>query len=403
MYIQPRLFFLFMRMPMFKFLAFLSIFLIAAANAKADDMSLIDLFGEEPKKQEYAAPTTKKEKHESPTPAKEEKVEVDKKGTFSFLNFSFLGNKDKKPELNRQKDEPQETFVERMTRMAEEGDVDACLTLGYMYLYGENGVESNPQKAFKYYSMAASQEDKIAINNLGSLYFSGIGVEKNTLKAAQMFNKAAKLGNHEAALNLAVIYLGTPSANSAKDSIVPLLQQAANGGNVIAKYILGYSYYRGFLLPKDDYKSFELLQAAATEFDEAQYQLAMRYMKAEGTPRNYGNAVKYLKQSAHQGNTDAMLAIANILAAGTSYQKNEYEAYIWFNIASAYQIKEAAEKRDILEKVLTIADLLQAQATSEAFKEKPTETTAYVRSTFGNNVTSFIDNNISRPSRRKSF
>ena len=65
-----------------------------------------------------------------------------------------------------------------MTRLAEEGDVDACLTLGYMYLYGENGVARDPERAFKYYSMAAAQEDKIAVNNLGSLYYSGIGTEK---------------------------------------------------------------------------------------------------------------------------------------------------------------------------------------------------------------------------------
>lgn len=52
--------------------------------------------------------------------------------------------------------------------------------------------------------MAAAQNDSIAVNNVGSLYYSGVGTEKNYLKAAAMFDRAAKLGNVEASVNLAV-------------------------------------------------------------------------------------------------------------------------------------------------------------------------------------------------------
>ena len=54
-----------------------------------------------------------------------------------------------------------------------------------MYLYGEDGVPVDYKKAFTYYNMAAAQNDPIAVNNLGSLYFSGIGTEKNFTKAAR--------------------------------------------------------------------------------------------------------------------------------------------------------------------------------------------------------------------------
>ncbi len=79
------------------------------------------------------------------------------KECFLFSIFSFLKSKEKAAEFTRQPEEPQENFLDRMTRLAEEGDVDACLTLGYMYLYGENGVARDPERAFKYYSMAAAQ------------------------------------------------------------------------------------------------------------------------------------------------------------------------------------------------------------------------------------------------------
>lgn len=390
---------------MLRFLIIFSLIVFTSSVSFANDASLIDLFGDEPKK-EATKPQSEETKvlekiKESKKEDTGEKVKVDDEGMFSFLNFSFSRNKEKAKELGRKKDEPQETFIERMTRQAEEGDVDACITLGYMYLYGENGVDYNAEKAFKYYSMAASQNDKIAINNLGSLYFSGIGTEQDVAMAAQMFDKAAKLGNNEAAVNLAFIYLSTSRMENVRDNILQLLIQASEGGNITAQYMLGYAHHKGYIVPKDDKKAFELLRLAASEYDEAQYQLALRYMRAEGVPRNYGNAVRYLTQAANQGNVRAMMTLGNILAAGTSYQKNEFQAYTWFNIASVYNIAEAAKKRDTLEKILKIEEVLQAQTAAETFKEKPTEMTSYIRQTFGNDISGFLDKTMDRRPRRR--
>jgi len=373
-----------------------SVFSLPAA-ANNDDMSLIDLFGEEASAENQALPETapKAKAAQQDETATADKAE-EEDGIFSFLNFSFLRDKKKAAEFTRKEGEAQESYLDRMTRKAEEGDSDASLTLGYMYLYGKNGVEADATKAFQYYSMAATQGDKIAINNLGSLYFSGIGTEKDVLKAVQMFEKAAKMGNNEAAVNLAFIYLSTPSINNVRDNITDLFQQAAEGGNITAQYMLGYAYNRGYLVEKDNKKSFDLLKNAANEFDEAQFELAQRYMNAEGTPRNYGNAVKYLTRAAHQGNVKAMAELGNILAAGKAYQQNNYQAYIWFNVASVYNFPGAAEKRDILEKTLKIEEVLQAQAAAESFKEKPTEITDYIRKSFGRDIAAFIENAMKR-------
>ena len=216
-----------------------------------------------------------------------------------------------------------------------------------------------------------------------------------------MFDKAAKLGNGEAAINLAFIYL-TSSANVPNSRIFELLQQAADTGNITAQYMVGYSYYQGFAVQKNYKKAFDLIKQAAVSFDEAQYELAQRYINAEGTPRNYGNAVKYLTEAAHQGHIQAMMDLGDILAMGTSYQKNEYQAYIWFNIASVYGIEGAAEKRDDLEKILKIEEVLQAQAAAETFKEKPSEMTQYIRQTFGTNLSGYIDKKVGYVKPKKS-
>ena len=258
------------------FIALLSLIFTFPAVADENEPSLIDLFGEEEKKEqvekEREAPDlfSKAAKEETKKAESEEvKEEVDEKGMFSFLNFSFLRDKDKAKEFTRKDDEPKESYEERMTRLADEGDVDACLTLGYMYLYGEGGMQSDSEKAFKYYSMAADKGDKIAMNNLGSLYYSGIGTKKDVRQAIKLFDEAAKLWNTEAAVNLAFIYLtsGATDNPTVKSAVVKLFNQAANGDNITAQYMMGMIYYNGFGITKNDDKAFQMLRMAASQYD----------------------------------------------------------------------------------------------------------------------------------------
>ncbi len=381
---------------MFRYIFVLSAFcLISFPSFSAEEEpSLMDLFGEETAKEQTVAP-----KDETPTdssvetPKEEKKEKVDDAGIFSFLNFSFLRKKEKTQEFTRKQNEPQENYLDRMTRLAEEqGDVEAALTLGYMYLYGENGVEPDDKKAFKYYKIAAQKNDIVALNNLGSLYFSGVGTDRDVEKASSLFKRAADLGNSEAAVNLAFIYLTSTRNMDAqlRSAVVRLFSQAAEGGNTTAQYMLGMIYYNGFGVAKNDDKAFIYLKKAASTFDEAQYQLALRYMNAEGTPRNYGNAVNNLARAAHQGHVPSMIMLGDILAAGVNYPKNEVDAYIWYNVASVYDAKNAGKKRDMQEKRLKIETLLQAQAKAEGFKVNPSEMTKYIHSTFGYELAKYV-------------
>lgn len=383
---------------MFRYILVLLAFcLISFPCFSADnEPSLMDLFGEETSKDQAIEPKKDEpsvQNVDSAAPAEEKKEKVDDAGIFSFLNFSFLRKKEKAQEFVRKENEPQENYLERMTRLAEEdGDVEAALTLGYMYLYGENGVEVDDGKAFKYYELAAAKDDVVALNNLGSLYFSGVGTNRDIEKAANLFKRAAKLGNSEAAVNLAFIYLTARGGTDAttRSEVVRLFSQAAEAGNTTAQYMLGMIYYNGFGVAKNDDKAFIYLKKAASSFDEAQYELALRYMNAEGTPRNYGNAVNNFIRAAQQGHVPSMIWLGDILAAGVNYPKNEVDAYAWYNIASVYDAENAAKKRDTLEKRLKIEVLLNAQARAEGFTPKPTEMTKYIHSTFGTELSKYV-------------
>lgn len=345
------------------------------------------------------------------TSASEQKIEVkqddkkvaDDRGIFSFLNFSFI----KKPALLENKtdtttEQPEanaqstpETPLQKIHRLAEEGNLESQLALGYMYLYGENGVTSDYAKAFKYYEMAAAQNDKIALNNLGSLYFNGIGTEVNYVKAAELFAQAAKLGSDDAAVNLAFIYLSGNNRSQNQQEAVELFRQAANAGNNTARFMLGYAYYKGFQVQQDYYKAVELMKISSdAQFDEAQYVLALMYINGQGIAKNYGNAVKYLSAAATQGNVPALMKLADILTEGTMYPRNLVRAHIMYNVASVLGAPDAAQKRDDLEQKLKLEELLPAQTAAEKFQPKPSELTSYIRQTFGNNIRRYIDENM---------
>ena len=341
----------------------------------------------EPQAEDKAASAVTEEQSAAPEQKAEPKEE--KKGFFSFLNFFKNDDESLKQEAAKN----QETFIEMLTRQANEGNVDAQLSLGYMYLYGDNAnnIAQDYQKSFEYYEMAAKQGDSVAINNLGSLYYSGIGTQKNMTKAAELFAQAADKGNEESALNLAFLYLSGNGVAQDNRKAMDYFVQAGQQGNLAAQFMLGYAYYRGFIVPQDYKRAFALMRKAAKAgYDDAQLFTGLMYLTGDGITKNYGNAVTYLGHAFLQGNINATVHLANIFAEGRVYPKNILQAYMMYSIAANNGVEDAATKRDALEKGLKIEELLQAQSAAEKFTPKPTELTTYIRNTFGSNIFSYI-------------
>ena len=317
------------------------------------------------------------------------KAGENEKSIFSFLNFKKAKKDEKKLESL---DEKQLSPMEKTIKLADEGDVNAQLLLGYSYLYGENGVKVDYDKSFEYYAKAAMQNDNVGLNNLGSLYYSGIGVSRNPAKAAILFEKAADLGNTEAAVNLGFILISGNGAQKNPTLAMDYFESAAKAKNPTAEFMLGYAYYTGKLRAQDYNKAAPLIRsAAAAGFDEAQYILAQMYMKGLGYPQNYGNAVKNLKLAVSQGSVEAMMILGNILALGEQYTKDVYTAHVMFNLAAVRGMPGAAERRSVLEEKMKIEEILQAQSEAESYTPKPSDLSNYIRQTFGNNVRYYID------------
>ena len=327
--------------------------------------------------------TSQEGKIDSPEEKKEDS------GIFSFLNFGKI--KKEAPKITVA-DEKRLSPFEQSVKLADGGDVNAQLLVGYSYLYGQNGASVDYDKAFEYYARAAMQNDNVGLNNLGSLYYSGIGVGRNTAKAAILFEKAAALGNAEAAVNLGFILISGNGVEKNTAEAMNLFEKASSADNVPARFMYGYALYTGKLRAQNFAAAAPLIRKAADAgFDEAQYVVALMYINGLGFPQHYGNAVRYLRRAAEQGNVEAMMTLGDIYARGEKYKKDVYLAHIFFNLAAVRGAPTAAEKRSVLEEKMKIEEVLQAQTEAENFREKVSEMTSYIRQTFGSNIRSFID------------
>ncbi len=350
---------------MFKLYALtvMSLFIAVTAKAQSGDLALFD------------------EKDET-----SQSVETPKKDD---ALFNFMGIKI--PNISFSSSTQEDNSVATITRRAENGDVAAQLQLGYAYLYGQEGLKIDYEKAFYFYELAANQNDPIGLNNLATLYYNGVGVKRSPKKAAEIFIKASKLGNADAATNLGFMYL---SGNGIEKDIAKgqqYLEQAASKGNVLAGFMTGYAYYKGFNRQINYHIAAPLIKKAADEgLDEAQLTIADMYIKGQGYPRNYNIAVKYLLKAYKQGNVEAMLLLGEIYSGKTKYPADLSVAYVMYSLASVRGVTTAYEKLQILESKLEADKVAQAQNETSQYSEQISQLTAYVRQTYGANLRHFL-------------
>ena len=87
-----------------------------------------------------------------------------------------------------------------LSPLAEQGDVRAQCTLGYMYKNGL-GIPHDYQEALKWYRKAAEQGDAKAQNNLGLMYARGHGVPLDYVEAHMWYYIAGANGSEKGARN----------------------------------------------------------------------------------------------------------------------------------------------------------------------------------------------------------
>ena len=157
--------------------------------------------------------------------------------------------------------------------------------IGKMYLYG-CGTEKTPDTAFKWLEKSAMSDNKYAQHTLGNMYCYGIGTEKDLSQSFDFYSKAARKGMPYSDYALAQMYY--------YGSGVEQNEKLAN--EHYSKALLSFLMY-----DKDD----KLL-----------YKIGRMYYVGLGTNVDKPKALKYLAESAKQGNMQAKHIIAQELISG---------------------------------------------------------------------------------------
>lgn len=177
-------------------------------------------------------------------------------------------------------------------KAAEQGNADAQFNLGLMYHQGES-VRLDYTRALEWYGKAAKQGHKIAqahsdeihkyieavkvaaeqgeleaLVTLGDLYADSNGLPQDYEQAAILYRKAAEQGDAKAEYKLGMMYEEGKGVPQNFDQSVAWYRRAIEKNLAAAKYNLGRMYHKGRGVPKDDAYAYAWISLAAEQGDE---------------------------------------------------------------------------------------------------------------------------------------
>jgi hypothetical protein len=125
---------------------------------------------------------------------------------------------------------------------------------------------------------------------------------------------------------------------------------------------LAIRYFRGDGVPKDATLAAAWLLKAAEQGDpESQTLLAAMYSLGEGVPEDAAKAVEWYRKAAEQGFATAQLGLGVKYAQGNGVARNVVEAHKWTNLAAASGAPQARDRLEELEEAMTAEELADAE------------------------------------------
>ncbi|MFA5321449.1 MAG: response regulator [Smithella sp.] len=122
----------------------------------------------------------------------------------------------------------------------------------------------------------------------------------------------------------------------------------AKNGSVESQFYLGYDYYAGTIVPKNDRKAAKWISLAAAQgYMPAKLFLGHMYLRGDGLDKDKKRGVMLIIEISEQGYYWAQLYLARMYENGDEVEKDENEASRWFEQARKTKFmdeKNAAEQ-----------------------------------------------------------
>ena len=123
---------------------------------------------------------------------------------------------------------------------------------------------------------------------------------------------------------------------------------------------------------KGDKAAFAQLKALGNKGDAlAQFNLGGMYNYGKGVPKDAVQAVFWYRKSAEKGNASAQSNLGASYYKGEGVPKDLVVSYMWRNLAAAQGNEIAKRAREALGKIMTSAQIAEAQRLSYEWEPKP--------------------------------
>ena len=150
-----------------------------------------------------------------------------------------------------------------------------------------------------------------------------------------------------------------------------LLRPLANQGNADAQIKLGLMYLRGDGVPQNDGEALKWYRLAADQGNAyAQANLGLMYHVGQGVPQNHDEAAKWFWLAANRGVASAQALLGFMYADGQGVPQDYVRAHMWFSLSAAQGGQVAAIERDSIAKLMTPAQIAEAQKLAREWQPK---------------------------------
>jgi TPR repeat protein len=150
------------------------------------------------------------------------------------------------------------------------------------------------------------------------------------------------------------------------------LRPLAHQGNADAQFLLGAIYGRGEGVEQDYTTAVTWYRKAADQgHPGAQWALGTMYQDGLGdVPRAFEAAASWYRKAADQGLALAQYDLGTMYAKGQGVPQDYVSALMWYSLAAAKGLTDAAKERDMVAAQMTPAQIAEAQRLAREWKPR---------------------------------
>ena len=251
---------------------------------------------------------------------------------------------------------------------AEQGHADAQFELGNIYYFGI-WLTQDYTEAVRWYRAAAERGLAEAQYNLGVMYSNGYGVIRDYSMAERWYRAAAEQGDLRSKILLGLMLSYGTKIEQNLEEALQLFRTAANYGMADAQYYLGWLLSDELISDDQNVNHINFLEAlhwlrrsADQGNTSAMLDIARLYFLGKGVMQDYSETVYWYLQAAVNGSARGQSYLGRMYENGMGVEISLVKAHAWYNISASLGNESGTIARNSVASKMTNEQITQAQA-----------------------------------------